>query len=412
MRPSVVFAGICWQAKAMTPQHSHPPASALRNLLTHEASGGLILIASAAAAMVVANSGAADLYEAVLARKVLGLSVLHWINDALMALFFVMVGLEIKRELLDGHLSLWSHRVLPGIAAVGGMLAPALVYLAFNMPPAATARGWGIPAATDIAFSLAVLALVGSRVPVQVKVLLTALAIIDDLGAIVIIALFYGTDLSPPMLGAAALVLAALIALNRCGVMRLAAYIPLGLLLWFFVLKSGVHATVAGVLFALTVPLTLSPGHPDDAHSPLHSLENAIQPWVAFLVMPVFGFANAGVALGGLGLAYLLKPVTIGCMLGLFLGKQIGVFGAVWLAVKLGLAKRPAGTTWLQLYGMALLCGIGFTMSLFIGLLAFGETGPFKDQTKIGVLVGSLLSAIGGWAALRFGPARATKGRP
>jgi NhaA family Na+:H+ antiporter len=393
----------------MTPQHSHPPASALRNLLTHEASGGLILIACAAAAMVVANSGAAGLYEAVLARKVLGLSVLHWINDALMALFFVMVGLEIKRELLDGHLSLWSHRVLPGIAAVGGMLAPALVYLALNMPPAATARGWGIPAATDIAFSLAVLALIGSRVPVQVKVLLTALAIIDDLGAIVIIALFYGTDLSVPMLGAAALVLAALIALNRCGVMRLAAYIPLGLLLWFFVLKSGVHATVAGVLFALTVPLTLSPGHPDNAHSPLHSLENAIQPWVAFLVMPVFGFANAGVALGGLGLTDLLKPVTIGCMLGLFLGKQIGVFGAVWLAVKLGMAKRPAGTTWPQLYGMAMLCGIGFTMSLFIGLLAFGETGPFKDQTKIGVLVGSLLSAIGGWAVLRFGASPAAK---
>ncbi len=256
------------------------------------------------------------------------------------------------------------------------------------------------------------LALVGSRVPVQVKVLLTALAIIDDLGAIVIIALFYGTDLSLPMLGAAALVLAALVALNRCGVMRLAAYIPLGLLLWFFVLKSGVHATVAGVLFSLTVPLTLSPGHPDDAHSPLHRLENAIQPWVAFLVMPVFGFANAGVALSGVSFADLLKPVTIGCMLGLFFGKQIGVFGAVWLAVKLGVAKRPAGMTWMQLYGMALLCGIGFTMSLFIGLLAFGETGPFKDQTKIGVLVGSLLSAIGGWTVLRFGPASAAKARP
>jgi Na+:H+ antiporter, NhaA family len=396
----------------MTPKHSHPPPSALRNLLTHEASGGLILIASAAAAMVVANSGAAGLYEAVLARKVLGLSVLHWINDALMALFFVMVGLEIKRELLDGHLSLWSHRVLPGIAAIGGMVAPALIYLAFNASSAATARGWGIPTATDIAFSLAVLALAGSRVPVQVKVLLTALAIIDDLGAILIIALFYGSDLSLPMLGAASLILAALIALNRLGVMRLAAYIPLGLLLWFFVLKSGVHATVAGVLFALTVPLTASPARPDDAHSPLHRLENAVQPWVAFLVMPVFGFANAGVALGGLGLADLLKPVTIGCMLGLFFGKQIGVFGALWLAVKLGVAKRPAGMTWMQLYGMALLCGIGFTMSLFIGLLAFGETGPFKDQTKIGVLVGSLLSAIGGWAALRFGTVPAAKARP
>jgi NhaA family Na+:H+ antiporter len=386
----------------MTPRLIHPPPSALRKLLTHEASGGLILIASAAAAMVAANSGAAGIYETTLATKVLGLSVLHWINDALMALFFVMVGLEIKRELLDGHLSRWSHRILPGVAALGGMVAPALVYLAFNAPPAETARGWGIPAATDIAFSLAVLALAGSRVPVQVKVLLTALAIVDDLGAIVIIALFYGTDLSLPMLGGAAAVFAALIALNRLGVMRLAVYIPVGLLLWYFVLNSGVHATVAGVLFALTVPLQPSPGHPDDAHSPLHNLENAIQPWVAFLVMPVFGFANAGVSLGGVGFAYLLQPVTLGCMLGLFVGKQIGVFGSVWLAVKLGLAKRPAGTTWAHLYGMALLCGIGFTMSLFIGLLAFGEARPWKDQTKVGVLLGSLLSAITGWAVLRF----------
>ncbi len=395
----------------MTPRPHHPPPSALRKLLTHEASGGLILIASAAAAMAIANSGAAGVYDATLATKVLGLSVLHWINDALMALFFVMVGLEIKRELLDGHLALWSHRILPGLAALGGMIAPALVYLAFNAPPAATARGWGIATATDIAFSLAVLALAGSRVPVQVKVLLTALAIVDDLGAIVIIALFYGTDLSLPMLGGAAAVFAALIALNRLGVMRLAVYIPVGLLLWYFVLNSGVHATVAGVLFALTVPLQPSPGHLDDAQSPLHNLENAIQPWVAFLVMPVFGFANAGVSLGGVGLAYLLQPVTLGCMLGLFVGKQIGVFGSVWLAVKLGLAKRPAGTTWPHLYGMALLCGIGFTMSLFIGLLAFGESGPFKDQTKVGVLIGSLLSAVAGWAVLRFSasPARPKK---
>ena len=390
-----------------------PPASVLRNLLTHEASGGLILIACAAVAMVVANSGIAGLYQTTLATKVLGLSVLHWINDALMTLFFVMVGLEIKRELLDGHLSRWSHRVLPGIAAVGGMVAPALVYLAFNMPPAATARGWGIPAATDIAFSLAVLALVGSRVPVQVKVLLTALAIIDDLGAIVIIALFYGNDLSLPMLSGAALVLAALVALNRWGVMRLAAYIPLGLLLWIFVLKSGIHATIAGVLFAITVPLKPSPGYPDDAHSPLHHLENAIQPWVAFLVMPVFGFANAGVTLGGgVGFAQLLQPAGLGCTLGLFLGKQIGVFGSIWLAVKLGMTKRPARTNWTHLYGMSLLCGIGFTMSLFIGLLAFDEGGPLQDQAKIGVLAGSLLSAIGGWAVLRFGAAPAAKARP
>jgi len=389
-----------------------PPPSVLRNLLTNEASGGLVLIAAAIAAIVLANSGAAGLYHTTLATKVLGLSVLHWINDALMTLFFVMVGLEIKRELLDGHLARWSHRVLPGIAAIGGMVAPALVYLAFNMPPAETARGWGIPAATDIAFSLAVLALVGSRAPVQIKVLLTALAIIDDLGAIVIIALFYGSALSLPMLGGAALVLAALIALNRCGVIRLAVYIPLGLLLWILVLKSGIHATLAGVLFALTVPLKPSPGHPDDTHSPLHRLENAVQPWVAFLVMPVFGFANAGVTLGGgVGLAQLFQPAGLGCMLGLFLGKQIGVFGSIWLAVRLGVAQRPARTNWAHLYGMSLLCGIGFTMSLFIGLLAFGEAGPMQDQAKMGVLAGSLLSAIGGWAALRFGTAHGAAGR-
>ena len=389
-----------------------PPPSVLRNLLTNEASGGLVLIAAAIAAIMLANSGAAGLYHTTLATKVLGLSVLHWINDALMTLFFVMVGLEIKRELLDGHLARWSHRVLPGIAAIGGMVAPALVYLAFNMPPAETARGWGIPAATDIAFSLAVLALVGSRAPVQIKVLLTALAIIDDLGAIVIIALFYGSALSLPMLGGAALVLAALIALNRCGVIRLAVYIPLGLLLWILVLKSGIHATLAGVLFALTVPLKPSPGHPDDTHSPLHRLENAVQPWVAFLVMPVFGFANAGVTLGGgVGLAQLFQPAGLGCMLGLFLGKQIGVFGSIWLAVRLGVAQRPARTNWAHLYGMSLLCGIGFTMSLFIGLLAFGEAGPMQDQAKMGVLAGSLLSAIGGWAALRFGTAHGAAGR-
>jgi NhaA family Na+:H+ antiporter len=389
-----------------------PPPSVLRNLLTNEASGGLVLIAAAIAAIVLANSGAAGLYHTTLATKVLGLSVLHWINDALMTLFFVMVGLEIKRELLDGHLARWSHRVLPGIAAIGGMVAPALVYLAFNMPPSETARGWGIPAATDIAFSLAVLALVGSRAPVQIKVLLTALAIIDDLGAIVIIALFYGSALSLPMLGGAALVLAALIALNRCGVIRLAVYIPLGLLLWVLVLKSGIHATLAGVLFALTVPLKPSPGHPDDTHSPLHRLENAVQPWVAFLVMPVFGFANAGVTLGGgVGLAQLFQPAGLGCMLGLFLGKQIGVFGSIWLAVRLGVAQRPARTNWAHLYGMSLLCGIGFTMSLFIGLLAFGEAGPMQDQAKMGVLAGSLLSAIGGWAALRFGTAYGAAGR-
>jgi NhaA family Na+:H+ antiporter len=402
---------VCWQQYVMSRAPNHPPASALRRLLTHEATGGLVLIASAAIALIVANSPAADLYSATLARYLFGLSVLHWINDALMVLFFVLVGLEIKRELLDGHLSSWQHRLLPGIAAAGGMLVPALVYVALNISSPETLRGWAIPAATDIAFSLGVLAILGSRVPVTIKVFLTALAIIDDLGAIVVIALFYGHDLSPLMLGLAALTMAALVALNRFNVTRLMAYIPLGLLLWFFVLQSGIHATIAGVLFAVTIPLQRSPGRPDVAASPLHRLENALHPWVSFLVLPVFGFANAGVAIGGLGVAALLKPVTLGCALGLVAGKQIGVFGSVWLAVRLGLARRPAGTSWPQLYGMALLCGIGFTMSLFIGLLAFGDAGALQDQTKIGVLLGSLVSAVAGWAVLRLSPLHAP-GRP
>ena len=387
----------------MAQRPAQRPISALRDLLTHEASGGLILIASAAVALIVANSPAAEFYSTTLAHDVFGISVLHWIN-AVMALFFVLVGLEIKRELLDGHLASWRRRLLPGIAAAGGMIMPALVYLGLNASSPEALRGWAIPAATDIAFSLGVLAILGSRVPGAIKIFLTALAIIDDLGAVVIIALFYGHDLSPLMLGAAGAVLAVLIALNCFGVTRLAAYLPLGLALWLFVLQSGIHGTVAGVLFAITIPLQRSPGRPDATVSPLHRLEHALHPYVAFVVLPVFGFANAGVALTGIGLADLMKPVTLGCVLGLVIGKQIGVFGFMWLAVKLGLARRPAGTTWMQLYGMALLCGIGFTMSLFIGLLAFGEGNDLQDQTKIGVLLGSLVSAVAGWAVLRTCP--------
>lgn len=382
----------------------HPPASAFRKLLKHEASGGLILIASAAVALIVANSGAAQLYTSVLKSDVLGLSVLHWVNDALMAVFFLLVGLEIKRELLDGQLASWPHRILPGIAAICGMIAPALIYLALNWSSPATSRGWAIPAATDIAFSLGVLAILGKRVPVSLKVFLTAVAILDDLGAIVIIALFYTDTLAPMMLGAAAVVFAALLLMNRAGVVRLIPYLLLGALLWFFVLKSGVHATIAGVLLALTIPLTKVKGGLDDAHSPLHRLEHALHPWVAFLILPIFGFANAGVPLGGLSLAALVQPVTLGCALGLFIGKQIGIFGAVWLAVKTGLGRKPAGANWTQIYGLALLCGIGFTMSLFIGLLAFGASEELQDQTKVGVLLGSLLSAVAGWLVLRFGP--------
>src|SRR5919112_1481541 len=308
---------------------AHPKPSVLRRLLNSEAGGGLILMAVAILALIVANSPAAGIYFGVLKTYVLGLSVLHWINDALMAVFFLLVGLEIKREFLDGQLSTWPRRILPGIAAAGGMIAPALIYVALNAATPDTLRGWAIPVATDIAFALGVLALLGSRVPVSLKIFLTALAIIDDLGAVLIIAAFYTADLSLPMLGGAAVTFAVLYGLNKAGVSRLLPYLLLGIVLWLFVLKSGVHATIAGVLLALTIPLRLSIGKPDDPTSPLHKLEHAIHPWSAYLVLPVFGFANAGVSLAGFEPKMLLDPVTLGVALGLFLGKQLGVFGFV-----------------------------------------------------------------------------------
>ena len=308
------------------------PISALRDTLVSEAGGGLVLMASAALALAVANSALADTYFAALKAYLGPLSVLHWINDALMAVFFLLVGLEIKREMLDGRLRTWPDRVLPGLAAAGGMAAPALVYAAVNWSSPETLRGWAIPAATDIAFALGVLALLGSRVPVSLKVFLTALAIIDDLGAVLIIAVFYTADLSLPMLGGAALVLAVLYGMNKAGVARLWPYLLLGVVLWVLVLRSGVHATVAGVLLAMTVPLRLSVGKPDDPTSPLHRLEHAVQPWSAYLILPVFGFANAGVSLAGFAPHMLLDPVTLGVALGLFVGKQLGVFGLVLAA--------------------------------------------------------------------------------
>ena len=378
------------------------PLSALRDFLHSEAAGGIVLMVVAALALVVANSPAAPLYFGVLKSYVLGLSVLHWINDALMAVFFLLVGLEIKREMLDGQLSSWARRALPGFAALGGMIAPALVYVGFNLGSPETLRGWAIPAATDIAFALGVLSLLGSRVPASLKIFLTALAILDDLGAVIIIAVFYTAELSGLYLGLAAATLVALVALNRLGVMRLAPYLLLGAALWYFTLKSGVHATLAGVALALTIPLTPSPARPDSTTSPLHRLEHGLHPWVAFLIIPIFGFANAGVSFAGLGLSTLGQAVPLGIMLGLFLGKQIGVFGFGWLAIRAGLADLPARASWAQFYGIALLCGIGFTMSLFIGLLAFPDSEALQSQTKIGVIAGSLLSGIGGWLLLRF----------
>jgi NhaA family Na+:H+ antiporter len=383
-----------------------PPASVLRDLLTGEAGGGLVLMLAAAAGLGIANSPLASTYFAALEAAIGGLTLLHWINDALMAVFFLLVGLEIKRELLDGQLSTWPRRILPGLAAAGGMVGPALIYIGLNAGTPGTLRGWAIPTATDIAFALGVLALLGSRTPVSLKVFLTALAIIDDLGAVAIIAAFYTADLSLGWLALAATVLALLAGLNRAGVERLAPYLAGGAVLWFLVLRSGVHPTVAGVMLALVVPLRPSPGRPDDAASPLHALEHALHPWVAYLIVPVFGLANAGVTLSGMSWTAMLAPVTLGTAAGLFLGKQVGVFLTAWAAVRLGWADRPEHASWAQIYGVSLLCGIGFTMSLFIGLLAFPASSALQDELKVGVLMGSALSALCGAALLAFAPSR------
>ena len=380
------------------------PNSAFRQFLKSESAGGVILMGVAFIAIVIANSPASSLYFETLSRYVLGLSILHWINDALMAVFFLLVGLEIKREFLDGQLSTWSRRALPGFAALGGMVAPALIYVAFNINSPETLRGWAIPAATDIAFALGVLSLLGPRVPVSLKIFLTALAIIDDLGAVLIIAVFYTDDLNIYALGGAFVVLGALCALNRFGCKKLTPYLVLGAVLWIFLLKSGIHATLAGVALAMTIPIKASQAAPDDVESPLHKLEHALHPWVAFMIIPVFGFANAGVSFAGVGPSALLDPVPLGIALGLFVGKQIGVFGFAWVAIRAGLADLPANATWLQLYGVSLLCGIGFTMSLFIGLLAFPDSPFLQDETKIGVLLGSLLAGTIGWMVLRLAP--------
>jgi Na+:H+ antiporter, NhaA family len=378
--------------------------SLMRRFFDSEASGGMILMGVTVVALALANSPAAGIYFGVLKTYVLGLSVLHWINDALMAVFFLLVGLEIKREFLDGQLSTWPRRVLPGIAAFGGMAVPALVYVAVTWNEPALLRGWAIPAATDIAFALGVLAILGTRVPTSLKIFLTALAILDDLGAIVIIAIFYTGDLALPMLGLAALAIAALVGLNRFGVTALLPYLAAGTLLWFFVLKSGIHATLAGVALAMTVPLQAEPKKTRDETSPLHRLEHALQPWVAYAIIPIFGFANAGVSFGNLSIEAILAPLPLGIALGLFLGKQAGVYAFTWAAIRLGLADVPAGATRLQCYGVALLCGIGFTMSLFIGALAFPGQPDLVDATKIGVLAGSLLSALAGFLILRVAP--------
>ncbi|MFT8243111.1 Na+/H+ antiporter NhaA [Roseomonas sp. BN140053] len=388
--------------------HPFRAASPLRNFLDKEASGGLVLMGAAAFALVVANSPLRFAYAEALHLSLGPLSLSHWINDGLMAVFFLLVGLEIKREMLDGQLSTWSRRALPGIAAAGGMAVPAVIYAALNWHDPATLRGWAIPTATDIAFALGVLSLLGPRVPVTLKVFLTALAIIDDLGAVLIIALFYSGDLSFPDLAAAAAVLVVLAALNRAGVRRLSPFLLLGLVLWVFTLRSGIHATIAGVALALCIPIRTTPGTPDTAEgSPLHLLEHVLHKPVAFLIVPLFGFANAGVSFVGLDPSVLLQPLTLGVAGGLLLGKVVGVFGSAGLAIRLGLADLPAGASWPQLFGVALLCGIGFTMSLFIGLLAFADDPLLQDEVKLGILGGSVLAGLAGWAVLQVVPREA-----
>jgi NhaA family Na+:H+ antiporter len=375
--------------------------TAISAFLSHEAAGGIVLMTAALLAVVVANSPASSAYFGVLKTYLLGLSVLHWINDGLMAVFFLLVGLEIKRETIDGELSTWSRRALPGIAALGGMIVPALIYVGFNWGNGQTLRGWAIPAATDIAFALGVLSLLGPRVPVSLKLFLTALAILDDLGAVAIIAVFYAGDLQLSMLAGAGVTLLLLIVLNLTGWERLWAYLGLGVVLWYFVLQSGVHATLAGVALACAIPLRRTPARSEAAaESPLIRLEHALHPWVAFAVVPVFGFANAGVSFLGLSGAALFGPVPLGIAAGLFLGKQLGIFTFAWAAIRANLADLPANATWAQLYGVAVLCGIGFTMSLFIGLLAFPTSAELQDATKVGVLAGSFASAAIGAALL------------
>ncbi|MGU3574653.1 Na+/H+ antiporter NhaA [Brucellaceae bacterium C25G] len=379
------------------------PQSLLRRFLDSESAGGVTLMAAAALALVVANSPLAQTYFSGLATKIGPLSLLEWINDLLMAVFFLLVGLEIKREFVDGQLASWPNRMLPGLAAAGGVVVPALLFAWMNFDDPAKLRGWAVPSATDIAFALGVLSLLGSRVPTSLKVFLATLAILDDLAAVAIIAVFYTAEISLPFLGAGAGAAIALFAMNRMGVIKLLPYLILGALLWFFVLNSGVHATVAGVITALSIPLKPVKGALEKIPSPLHVLEHALAKPVAFLIVPIFGFANAGISFTGINMHVVTDTLTLGIAGGLFVGKQIGVFAAAWLAIKSGLAQKPAGATWLQLYGVAILCGIGFTMSIFIGLLSF-PSELMQTETKLGVLMGSGLSALTGYLLLRFAP--------
>jgi len=371
-----------------------------------EAASGLVLLIAAIIALIISNSNFSELYFSTLEQYLfiginsfgLKLSVHHWINDLLMAIFFFFVTLEIKREFIQGELSNLKKALLPIIGAVGGMMIPALVYVFLNFGNAETLNGWAIPSATDIAFSLGVLSLLGSRVPISLKIFLTALAIIDDLGAILIIAFFYSGDLSISYLSLILISYIFLLILNKFGIKKFLPYLVIGSLMWFFTYMSGIHATIAGVLLASTIPHRVK----DKDFSLLIRLEHAISPYVAFIIMPIFAFANAGVSLVGLSLSSLMQPVPLGILLGLFIGKQVGVMIFSFIAVKTGVAQMPNNSNWLSLYGVSVLTGIGFTMSLFVGNLAFAENIQYIDGVKIGVLAGSLLSTLFGYFILLF----------
>ncbi len=387
-----------------------PGTAILKNInsfLRLESAGGILLFAAAILAMVLANSPLSGIYNLIFDMPVeirvgplqIAKPLLLWVNDGLMAVFFFLVGLELKRELIEGELSRPSNILLPLVGAIGGMLVPALIYASVNWGDPIALRGWAIPAATDIAFALGILTLMGSRAPTALKIFLVSLAIFDDVGAIVIIALFYTDALSVAALIIATVATLILFTLNRRNVMSITPYVFVGLVLWIAVLKSGVHATLAGVVLAMFIPIR-NPKDPED--SPLRALEHDLHPVVAFAILPIFAFANSGIDLTGLTLDYVFHPVTIGVAAGLFFGKQIGVFVFCWVAIKSGLTELPKGTGWLGLYGIALLSGVGFTMSLFIGSLAFENAGEVAFDERIGIMLGSLISGAMGFAVLRY----------
>ncbi len=379
-----------------------------------ESAAGIILFAAALLAIILDNSPLASSVEHFLEMPftiqvgdwALSKHILHWVNDGLMVLFFLLVGLEIKRELVEGELNSPSKVILPAAAALGGMAIPALIFSLINMGNDYALRGWAIPTATDIAFSLGILSLLGSRVPTSLKIFLTALAIFDDMGAIIVIAIFYTSELSLLSLGIAVVLIGILIALNRFNVRGYGAYFLVGGLLWLSLLHSGVHATLSGVILAMAIPLR-NPREPRPDFSPSENLVKKLHPWIAYLILPVFAFANAGVSLSDMppGLANIFSPVMLGIFLGLLLGKMVGVFGTTFLAIKLGLAKKPTNSTWAQIFGIALVCGVGFTMSFFVGTLAYPQgsfTEPYHAWVRLGVIFGSLSSGILGYTVLRL----------